>query len=111
MPICRDENCGKKQAGCCPTNHHQTNALTECMSICADCAKKCMEEGHKKVATLCVECADACALAIKSASSQLLGLCAEICKQCADECQTLPLQHCEECAQCCRQCAKVCSSD
>lgn len=46
--------------------HMQT--MLECMSVCTACAKKCLEEGHKKTAALCAECADVCSLAIKAAS-------------------------------------------
>ncbi|MBA2369922.1 MAG: four-helix bundle copper-binding protein [Candidatus Protochlamydia sp.] len=96
------------------TNHMHT--LMECMSICAACAKKCIEEGHKRSAALCAECSDVCALAIKSASCQsefnhqIMDLCAQICDRCAVECQKMQVRHCQECAVSCKKCSEACST-
>jgi hypothetical protein len=98
------------------TDTHHMHTMMECMSICTACAKKCIEEGHKKTAQLCAECADVCALAIKAHSSQsefsqqIMDLCAQVCKRCGDECSRMQVQHCQQCADICRQCAEACST-
>jgi hypothetical protein len=98
------------------TDTRHMHTMMECMSICAACAKKCLEEGHKKTAALTAECADICALAIKSASCQsefnhqIMNLCAQVCRRCADECQKMQVKHCLECAEACKQCADACST-
>lgn len=96
------------------TNHMQ--ALMECMSICAACAKMCLDEGHKKIAQLCSETADICVLAIKSSSShsefqpQIMELCVQVCQRCAEECKKMKAKHCQECADICTTCAEACSN-
>lgn len=97
------------------TDSSHMRTMMECMSICASCAKKCIEEGNKKTACACMECADTCALAIKAAScqsdfkEQIMDLCSQICTYCADECQKMQSKHCQECASACRECAEACS--
>lgn len=96
------------------TDTRQMHMMMECMSICAACSKKCIEEGHKKTAALCAECSDICGLAVKSSSCQsefnhqILDLCAQVCRRCAEECQKMQAQHCQECAEVCRLCADAC---
>lgn len=98
------------------TDTRYMHAIMECMSICVACTKKCIEDGHKKMAALCAECADVCALAIKSASCQsefnpqIMDLCSQICRHCANECQKMQAQHCQECAEACNLCAEACST-
>jgi hypothetical protein len=93
-----------------PAMHH----MQECMSICAACAKKCIEEGHLEVADICDECGDICALAIKSKSrrseskSLIMNLCAQICKRCQQVCERTDTPHCLECAEVCKRCAECC---
>lgn len=93
--------------------HMQT--LQECMSVCCGCAKKCLEEGHKKTAALCSDCADVCTLAIKACSGhselehEIMELCSTTCKKCSDECKKMDAKHCKECAEVCKNCSEVCS--
>ncbi len=95
------------------TPHMQT--MLECMSVCVACAKKCLEEGHKKTAAICAECADICSLAIKASSghsnfeTEIMELCSNACKKCADECKKMQVKHCQECAEVCKRCAEACS--
>jgi hypothetical protein len=95
------------------SQHMQT--MLECMSVCVSCAKKCLEEGHKRTAALCAECADICTLAIKAGSGrsefehEIMELCANVCKKCADECKNMQAKHCQECAEVCKRCADACS--
>jgi hypothetical protein len=97
------------------TDTREMHQVMECMSICRTCAKKCMEEGHKQLALLCLDCSDICDLVIKLKSSeseycqQVLELCAYACRHCANECNHMPSQHCQECAEVCRRCAEACS--
>lgn len=97
------------------TDTTHMHALMECMSICAACARKCIDEGHKTTASLCAQCADVCSLAIKSVSCQsefntrIMELCTEVCKRCAEECQKMDVAHCQECAEACKKCANACS--
>ncbi len=96
------------------THTSYMHRLMECMSICAACAKKCIEEGHKKTAALCVECADMCALTIKSISCQsefnrqLTDLCAQVCQRCGEECNKMKVQHCQECTEACKRATDAC---
>lgn len=89
--------------------------MLECMSVCVACAKKCLDEGHKKTAALCAECADICCLAIKAASShstferEVMELCSKACKKCAEECKKMQVNHCQECSEVCNTCAQACS--
>lgn len=99
------------------TDTREMHTLMECMSICAACSKKCIEEGHKKTAELCAECADICGLTVKAKSyqsefqNQILELCAQACRKCAEECQRMEqAQHCQECADACQRCADACTT-
>lgn len=91
-------------------------AMMQCMTVCMACAKRCIEEGNKDSAKICLECAEMCALAIKSHSadfemdSQIMELCAKTCERCSEICSRMDAQHCQECADICRQCAEACSS-
>lgn len=97
-------------------NTKEMHQLTECMTICKACSKKCLEEGNKRLALLCQDCSDICDLAIKLKSSeshycqQILDLCTQICRQCATECSRMQSPHCQECADVCRRCAEACSA-
>lgn len=88
--------------------------MLECMSVCISCSKKCLEEGHKKTASLCSECADICTLAIRASNghsefkNEIMKLCSTVCKKCAEECKTMQAKHCLECAEVCEQCASAC---
>lgn len=92
----------------------EMHQLTECMSICKACAKKCIEEGNTRTALLCLDCSEICDLAIKLKSSesdycqQILHFCAQVCRQCATECSRMQSYHCQECAEVCRHCAEAC---
>jgi hypothetical protein len=94
----------------------QIHKMMNCLSICAACSKKCLEEGHKKTAAVCAECADVCALAIKSTcvesefNEQIVDLCAQVCNRCTDQCKKTQIQSCQECAEVCRQCKDACST-
>lgn len=97
------------------TDTREMHKTMECMSICRACAQKCIEEGNKHTALLCLECSDICDLAIKFKSNnseycqQVLDLCAQICRRCANECSRMEAPHCQECAEACRACAEACS--
>lgn len=92
----------------------QVQTIQECMSTCIACAKKCLEEGHKKTAVLCAECADICTLSIKAAcchsefEHEIMELCATVCRRCAEECKKMQVRHCQECADVCKRCAEAC---
>jgi hypothetical protein len=92
----------------------EMHTLTECMTICKACAKKCIEEGNKRMAFLCNDCGEICDTAIKFKScdsefcQQVLDLCSHICRQCANECSRSPSQHCQECGEVCRRCSEAC---
>ncbi len=93
----------------------EMHRLMECMSVCRSCAKKCIEDGNKQTANLCLDCSDICDLAIKLKScdsayvQQALELCAYACRHCANECGRMSAQHCQACAEVCRHCAEACS--
>lgn len=89
--------------------------LMQCLSVCTTCARKCIEEGHKESAKMCLECAEICALAIKSHSAdfeldaQIMELCAKACERCSQICAKMEAKHCQECAEVCHQCSEACS--
>lgn len=91
------------------------NHLMACMSICKACAKKCLDEGDKRLALLCLDCSEICDLTIKLKSTdseycqQIFDFCAQACRHCANECSRTQSQHCQECAEVCRHCAESCS--
>ena len=91
--------------------------LFECMGTCVACSKKCIEEGHKKTASLCAECADICILAIKALcahslfTDEIMELCTHACKKCSDECKKMQAQHCQECSDICGRCSEACFSE
>ncbi|WP_068471416.1 four-helix bundle copper-binding protein [Candidatus Protochlamydia phocaeensis] len=93
----------------------EMHAIMECLSICKACAKKCIEEGHQRIACLCNDCAELCDLAVKFKScnsewtQQVLDLCGNICRQCANECGRMQSRYCQECAEACRRSAEACS--
>jgi hypothetical protein len=95
------------------TDTPEMQILMKCMSVCAACAKKCLDEGHKKTAALCSDCSNICALTIKARSSlselqrPILELCIQACQHCADECNKMKVAHCQECAEVCRQCVSL----
>lgn len=97
------------------TDTREMHRIMECMSICRNCARKCMEEGNKHLALLCLDCSEICDLAIKLKSyeseycQQVLDLCTTACRSCANECSRMQSQHCQECAEVCRNCAEACS--
>jgi hypothetical protein len=94
----------------------EMHQLMDCMSICRACSKKCLDEGDKRLASLCQDCSEICDLAIKLKSSdsdychQVLDLCAQVCRRCANECNHMPSAHCQECAEVCRHCAEACAA-
>lgn len=108
-------NQGKKNTEFPEAHSQHMQTMLECMSVCVACAKKCLEEGHKKTAAICAECADICSLAIKAASghsnfeTEIMELCANACKKCADECENMQVRHCQECSEVCKRCAEACS--
>jgi|GEM_PF-1537484 len=110
-----DEGCCSSHASFPQIDFKEMQNMMECMSVCAACAKKCVDEGQKKTAALCAECADICSLAIKAKSSQsefqhqIMDLCAKICKRCAEECKKMKVDHCQECAEVCTRCSESCS--
>ena len=97
------------------TGTKEMHQLMECMSICKACTKKCIEDGNKRIALLCLDCSEICDLAIKFKScdsdycQQVLDLCAYACRQCSNECSRIQSPHCQECAEICRHCAEACS--
>jgi hypothetical protein len=105
----------KKSQSFSHLNTDQIQNLLHCMAVCKSCAKMCIEEGHKKTASLCHECADVCDLAIKlkccesQFADKILDLCSQMCKKCAEECERMHAQHCKECAEVCRDCSNTCS--
>lgn len=95
--------------------HDHMKIMMDCYSICAACARMCIDEGHKQTALLCSNCADVCALAIKLHSEdsefndKIMELCAYVCSRCASECGKMKgVKHCQQCAEICRECEKAC---
>ncbi|MDP1835395.1 MAG: four-helix bundle copper-binding protein [Chlamydiales bacterium] len=98
-------------------SHEHLQIMMKCMSICASCAKMCINEGHKKTAVLCNECADVCALAIKLHSGDsefnpdIMNLCSKVCARCAEECGEMDAEHCQQCSQICQECSESCANE
>lgn len=97
------------------TDTREMHAIMECLSICKACAKMCLEQGNKRISSLCNDCGEICDLAVKFKScnsewtQQVLDLCAQACRQCANECGRMHERHCQECAEACRRCAEACT--
>jgi hypothetical protein len=94
----------------------EMQSLMECMSVSKACAKKCIDEGHKRIAHLCQDCSDICDLALKLKScdseycQQAWDLCSYACRQCSNECGRIQTPYCQECAEVCRHCSEACST-
>lgn len=97
------------------TETKEMHRLMECMCICRACAKKCIEEGNRRVALICLDCSEICDLAIKLKSSNseylqsIIDLCIQACRHCASECDRLVSSSGQECAEACRHCAESCA--
>ncbi len=108
------------------TARHRTSEMEECMRLCAEAAKVCLETiplcldaggKHAKAdhIMLLINCARICQTNAKVVlsgarqSTYTSNACAEICRECSDDCKaTGNEQFMQHCADVCKRCADSC---
>lgn len=110
-----------------PSGHDLDEAMLQCIELCTDCHKACMQTipyclqaGGKHAAPnhlrLMIDCAEICQTSANfmlrgsDLHSHTCAACAVVCQRCAQDCEALADgdNRMAACAEMCRRCAESC---